>query len=314
MELVEWLTATMIDAGPGTRGQAEVAEVLDRLAEVNGLLSGMPGLVQHLVGAGQGAPLVLANSVVQALNACEGLAVATARVDEKETSWAMFRGRALDAYVAHTLLSGPVADPVGDLCSMWTATEDHEALELLETFAADAHNTADLTRLADAASFFGGGDRWVPRAEVTMGSYFVPAFSMRGRVDVVFGGPGTGMPTVLVEVKSSRLRDSHYAQIRHYVMLAGLRHGELPAAAALWSPDTGLVPIPVPGSARSATERVAVAARRLGELRSGREPELSPGVHCRFCPVAGSCPRAPDSNAPWDTHEASDHGWHGDPV
>lgn len=206
----------------------------------------------------------------------------------------------MDSYVAHGLLAGPVGDAVGDLHSMWSAQERLEDIVLLERFAVDPSHAADLTDLAASAAFFTNCGPWVPRAEVSMGCTFGQVLSLRGRVDVVFGGPGTGHPAVLVEVKSGRLRDSHFAQLRHYVMLAALRHLEMPAAAALWSPGTGLVPVHVSGSAHSATERVVVAAGRLVELWLGREKDLTPGVHCRFCAAEASCPRAHDFESPWE--------------
>lgn len=314
MELPEWLDQVVGNPRPRSSdhdtdrhgrdrvaesGRRELGEVVVRLREVGVRIVGHPELAGRLAAAGSRLPLALGNATVQNLNACEGLAMA-APDGRGVVTWEMFRGRALDSFVAHALHTGALAHPVEDLGSMWSAEERSEDLELLERFMADPLHESDLVDLASSAMSFGRCARWAPRAEVRIASVIEGALSLRGRVDVLFGGPGTDMPAAVVEVKSAGLHDSHFAQLRHYVMLAALRHGEMPAGAALWSPGTGLVPVPVTGSARSAAERVAVAADRLSELWLGGDAALTPGVHCRFCAIESTCPRAHDFEAPWD--------------
>lgn len=304
--LRDWLEATIgepcVAGSPAEVVLDDEADAVSvRLRELDAELAGLGGLRSRVVEAGMDLPLSLGNTAMQNLNDCEGLAVARAG-EEQVTTWEMFRGRALDSYVAHAVSCGPVGDPVDDLRSMWSATERFDDLALLERFGADPSNVADLGGLAASVATFTNCTRWIPRSEVIMSCPFGAAFSLRGRVDVVFGGPGTGLPAVLVEVKSARLRDSHFAQLRHYVMLAALRHREMPAGAALWSPEAGLVPLHVSGSALSAAERMAVAAGRLVELWLGRDRVLTPGLHCRFCAAEQSCPKAHDYDDPWDEH------------
>lgn len=219
----------------------------------------------------------------------------------------MFRGRALDAFVQHVLFAGPVADAVPDLRSMWVASESTEDLEMLERFtsgeagsggtgsggtALNESAVEDLVDLAAHAMVFSGSQPYAPRTEVRMGATFAGVLELRGRVDVLLGGPGTDLPAVLVEVKSGRIRDEHRAQLRHYVLLAALRHGEAPAGATLWSPESGLEPLHVHGVLASSAERVAAAVVSFAEISAGREPTLTPGAHCRFCPVNADCPVA----------------------
>jgi hypothetical protein len=326
---VEWLAESMAgggaEDGPG-RGRHRAGEV-SATDEVQHARERICSAVSELIDSGGGAPgvaatgppVVLTDSVVRRLVACEGLAVAAASAAPVEVTWPMFRGRALDAFVQHVLFAGPVADAVPDLRSMWVASESTEDLEMLERFTsgkagsgeAGSGGTAlnesaveDLAGLAAHAMVFSGSQPYAPRTEVRMGVTFAGLLELRGRVDVLFGGPGTDLPAVLVEVKSGRIRDEHRAQLRHYILLAALRHGEAPAGAMLWSPESGLEPLHVPGVLASSAERVAAAVVSLAEISVGREPTLTPGVHCRFCPVTLECPLAwggsgDDEDATW---------------
>lgn len=334
--LAEWLAEVMSGEGTeaafarGSRRAAgamrtdEVAAAMERIrcaaAEFIDGAGGRSG------GAGPDAPLVLTDTTVRHLVACEGLAFSAASVGPVDVTWPMFRGRALGAFVEHVLFAGPVADAVTDLRSMWAASESTEDLDDLERFApgrrgpggtgsggtdsaeSDSAETVaeDLAELAAHAMDFSGTRRWAPRTEVPMGAGFADVLELRGRVDVLFGGPGTDLPAVLIEVKSGRIRDEHRAQLRHYILLAAVRHGEPPTGAALWSPESGLEPLHVQGVVAGSAERVAVALAALTEMVAGGDPTLTPGAHCRFCPASVDCPVAtPGSTA------GEAHGWIG---
>lgn len=277
-------SATEVDPAARAAQHAELVTVRDRLGSVDPIgripPDGPPSEVE---------PPVLTDGDVRALVSCEGLAVARSSLEPAEVTWAMLRGRALDAFVEHVLFAGPVAEATAALRSIWSARESLRELELLDDLGVDEDRARDLTDLAARAMAFAGCRGWVPRTEVRM-SVFVPGrCELRGRVDVLFGGPGTGLPAVLVEVKSGPIRDEHRAQLRHYVLLAALRHGEVPAGAALWSARSGLEPVHIPGVLHSSAERVAAALGSLRALRFGAEPVLRPGVQCRFCPVSSDC-------------------------
>lgn len=338
--LAEWLAEVM--SGQATPagmsrapGDADVAiatdEVLAAKERIRSAVEDPTTTTGSCSGAANAdAELVLTDTTVRQLVACEGLTVAAASAGPTEVTWPMFRGRALDAFVEHVLFAGPVADAVTDLRSMWTASESSEDLVLLERFTSgepgsgdagsgdagtsgtvtDGSAVAELGDLAAHAMAFSGTGRWVPRTEVRMGARFDGWLELRGRVDVLFGGPGTGLPAVLVEVKSGRIRDEHRAQLRHYVLLAALRHGEVPAGAALWSPGTGLEPLHVHSVVASSAERVAAAVASIVGLGAGREPTLTPGMHCRFCPAAAECPvAAPGSTADEFDQWTGTDGW-----
>jgi len=295
MRLREWLEEV---EGRATLDPHEPAAARDRLEAA---AADLAGSLQEIGGVPW--PLSVTNSVVADLHRCEGLAVARAGADEPKRhdgpDWRRLAGEALGAYVAHVLVEGPVAEAADDLASMWRAAGEWDRVDRLEAYlsAADpaaAPRRAELDTLARAALAFDVDRGWVPRVELPIGTTVGGALALRGRVDVVLGGPGTGRPAVLVEVKSGGPHPEHHAQLRHYVLLAALRHGEMPAAAGVWYPDDSLVDVHVPGAAESSAERVAAMARRLAAFWEGAPPTLRAGAHCRWCPVADTCAAAAD--------------------
>lgn len=317
MDLRAWVVATMApdalhEARPAGFAQdlPAVSERLGSAAEVLGTASpaGTHRWTQGEAGGGCDPPVVLTDAIVQRLVTCEGSAVATASAEPSEVTWPMFRGRALDAFVEHVLFAGPVADATDALRSIWTARGSNGELASLDRFGASEEAASDLTELAAQAMAFSGTQRCLPRTEVRLGVTIEHVCELRGRADVLFGGPGTGLPAVLVEVKSGPLRDQHRAQLRHYVLLAALRHGEIPAGAALWSPVSGLEPLHLGGVLHSSAERVASAMDALGRLRAGEDPSLRPGTHCALCPARSGCRAASEHSATAEHSARSEHG------
>ncbi len=243
-------------------------------------------------------PISVDNGRALDLHRCEGLAVARAGGTQEVTSWSALAGSALDAYVAHVLHEGPVADPVADLRSMWCAQGRDIDVAALDGFLDDsdpdavAERLARLSDLSLAAGTLSVDPAWVPRVEVPVGVTVGGVLALRGRIDVLLGGPGTGRPTVIIEVKSGRGHPDHHAQLRHYVLLCALRHGEMPLAAGIWYPGPGVTGVHIVGAAEAAAERVSVAASKLVELWQGRPAHLHAGPHCSWCPVADGCPMA----------------------
>jgi hypothetical protein len=111
-------------------------------------------------------------------------------------------------------------------------------------------------------------------------------------IDLALGGPGTGRPWVLVEVKAGTARDGNRSDLLWYSLVVALRHGRPPDLVAAWSAaDDGLVPVPISaGSVEAAAHRGLAALDRLVELAAGREPEARPNPRCRWCPEIDRCP------------------------
>ncbi|MGI9578893.1 MAG: CRISPR-associated protein Cas4 [Microthrixaceae bacterium] len=315
MRLSDWLAT--LDPASTNRN-----DTVEDVTAARSMLTEAARSLRVLAGAetGPALPLTISQQFVSSIHRCEQLAVQEAAGGHAGTGWKLFRGRALDAYVCHVIHAGPVADPVEDLRSHWAATDSPGDIEALDAHlstldrvadvdplaVADAvavadplavdERVADLALLASSAGAFGQLRAQSPRVEVTLAVEIEDSVRLPGRVDVLLGGPGTGAPAVLLEVKSGSHRSDHSAQLRHYVMLAALVHGHVPAAAALWYPSGQeaqspemCVEVPVGGAVTSSAMRVVAAMERLGELWDGRVPQRTAGPHCNWCSLADVC-------------------------
>jgi PD-(D/E)XK nuclease superfamily protein len=119
------------------------------------------------------------------------------------------------------------------------------------------------------------------------------AVTVTGRLDVLLGGPPTGRPGVIVEVKGGRWYDGMRADAHLYALLVGLRDGEAPARVVTLVADgtTQVEPIR-PTLVLHAAERVELALRTAARLAAGEVAEARPGSHCGHCPVRAECPAA----------------------
>jgi len=291
----EWLDTEVDTSG----GPADAEQTRRALGITGAAAARTRARLDHLESSGMtggeriGA-LSISKSTAADLQRCEGFAVARRGSLGAESTWEMLAGRALDAYVAHVNHVGAVADPVEDLASVWEAQGRHEDAARVRAEGQEPGRLERLSSLAMAAAHAEVDPVWVPRVEVGLGVTVGDAIALNGRVDLLLGGPGTGRPTVVVEVKSGSQHSDHHAELRHYLLLAALRHGEMPAAAAVWYPDGTLARMHVAGTAESSAMRVAAAAAAVADMWEGRPPTLHPGGHCRWCPVADVCPRAQD--------------------
>jgi len=297
MGVQAWLGSLDQQATASADAVAEVAEARRVLgvaaAEVGARLAGtVPAAL----------PLSVTKGRAGAMTTCEGQAVARWRSVTTD-DWAVLRGRALDAFVAHTVFGGPVADPVADAASVWEAQGNLADAETMRALPPDGERAADLAELAAAAGRLRIDPSWVPRVEVRVGTTFgagadagagAGALRLAGRIDLLLGGPGTGRPAVAVEVKSGHSHSSHLAEAYHYALLCALRHGAPPAGIAVWYPDGTLVPLRVEGAVLTSAHRAADVAVALAELWEGRPPRLRSGPHCGWCPAAAGCPAAAD--------------------
>jgi PD-(D/E)XK nuclease superfamily protein len=119
------------------------------------------------------------------------------------------------------------------------------------------------------------------------------AVTVTGRLDVLLGGPPTGRPGLVVEIKGGRWYDGMRADAHLYALLVGLRDGEAPARVVTLVADgtTQVEPIR-PTLVRHAAERVELALRTAARLAAGEVAEARPGSHCGHCPVRAECPVA----------------------
>jgi PD-(D/E)XK nuclease superfamily len=133
---------------------------------------------------------------------------------------------------------------------------------------------------------------WWPRVEEPVRVALAGgAVVVAGRIDVLLGGPSTGRPGVIVEVKGGRWYDGMRADGHLYALMLALRDGEVPASAVTIVSDgtTQIEPIR-PALLQHAAERLDEAMGVAARLAAGEPPGMSPGAHCQHCPVRPECP------------------------
>jgi hypothetical protein len=136
---------------------------------------------------------------------------------------------------------------------------------------------------------------WWPRVEEPVRLRLAQgAVVVSGKLDVLLGGPPTGLPGVVVEVKSGRWHDAVRADGHLYALLVGLRDGVAPAAVltvAAAEGETQLEPIR-PAVLRHTTELLVAALHTAADLAAGTAPAACPGSYCTYCPLRATCPAA----------------------
>jgi hypothetical protein len=139
--------------------------------------------------------------------------------------------------------------------------------------------------------------RWAPQTELP-----IRARLMGGAV-VLSGTPDLQLGRVrrlAIDFKSGRAWPEHPEDMRFYALLLLLRSGVAPYRVATFFLDSGEWQSEdvTEGTLRHAADRVIRAVRVAVELRRGREPDLSAGAYCAWCPRATSCPASQARGVP----------------
>lgn len=250
-------------------------------------------------------PLRLPKGRVVALGSCERHALAVFREQDtavalvEEMSVPMLRGRALDAFVEHEIVAGPVADPLEDLLSWLDACGEQDVRDQ----AIAAGEILELAPLASAARDWAGIDpAWWPRTQAAVAAHLADgAVRCEGRTDVELGGPLSGRPGVVVEVKLGRPHSGHLTEITHYALLVALRDRAAPVSVARWYPGGALAEMTVTTDVlHTAARRLADAILTWAQLLAGRPSVEHPGPMCGWCPDADVCPSFEPAPDPFD--------------
>jgi hypothetical protein len=289
---------------------ADVGEPVDGqdLAEVRADLEVAAARAASLVdghGADGVLPLRLPKGRVVSLAECERCALATSRAvdgNDDHMSPRQLLGRALDVYVEHEVVAGPIADPLEDLLS-WLAARGELDVRDQVVAAGDGLQLAPLAAAARAWSGLDAG--WWPRTQASAAVHLADgSIRCEGRTDVELGGPLSGRPSVVVEVKLGRPHHGHLAEATHYALLVALRDRRAPAAVARWYPGGALAAMAVTADVlHSAARRLADAIGAWAELQVGRTPTERAGPTCAWCPDADRCPSYLDPPDPFGDDE-----------
>jgi hypothetical protein len=173
------------------------------------------------------------------------------------------------------------------------------ALDELDRFALVTEGTrrAELFRASFPPLGPGGAAKPLPelriRAEVCGG-----AAVLAGKVDLLLmrdDPAGSRTPVrIALDLKTGTPRSEHAEDMRFYALLMALRYGVPPFRVATFFLESGeWQPEDVTGETLGrAVDRVLAAATAALELRGGREPALSAGPWCGWCPRRDTCPAA----------------------
>jgi hypothetical protein len=151
--------------------------------------------------------------------------------------------------------------------------------------------------------------RWHPMTEASAQYPLEGAIVLRARVDLVIGRPiARESRKVIIDLKSGRIVARHREDLRFYALVETLCRDVPPRKLATFSLDSGAAVVEdvAPAHLRSAMRRTLDAIERMIELRvEGREPDRTPGVSCRWCPLLEECEpgRASMAGSPDDDAE-----------
>ncbi len=111
------------------------------------------------------------------------------------------------------------------------------------------------------------------------------------------GGPGSSRCAphrLAIDLKTGGARPEFVEDMRLYALLITLRFGVPPYRVASFFLESGEWQAEDVGERElfHAADRVIAAARAASALANGREPVLTPGPWCGWCPRASTCPLA----------------------
>ena len=134
--------------------------------------------------------------------------------------------------------------------------------------------------------------RWHPMTEAAAQYPVQGPIVLRARVDLVIGRPSGAEPRkVIIDLKSGRVVDRHREDLRFYALVETLCRSVPPRLLASFSLDSGTAVVEevTPALLRSTLRRTFDAVDRMLDLRAGREPTMSPGPTCGWCPLLAEC-------------------------
>jgi len=121
---------------------------------------------------------------------------------------------------------------------------------------------------------------------------------LSGQIDLVLGRPDRLEPNratrLVVDLKTGSAFPEFAEDMRFYALVMTLRFGVPPYRAASLFLESGAWQAEevTEETLHHAADRAIAAARAAAALSNGRQPELTPGPYCAWCPRATTCPVA----------------------
>jgi PD-(D/E)XK nuclease superfamily len=131
------------------------------------------------------------------------------------------------------------------------------------------------------------------RAELLGGALVVS-----GKLDLLLGTPDRLEPMratrIAIDLKTGSAYPQYAEDNRLYALVLALRFGVPPFRVASFFLEGGTWQAEdvAEDTLFHAADRVIEAARSAASMRSGRDPSLTPGPWCGWCPRAAGCPAA----------------------
>lgn len=285
------------------RGELGAVAAPDDVAEVRDVLEEAARAAQAAAGDADLAsnPIRLSKRRITDLLACERHLVVTA--DAPAGGEALHLGQLVDALAELHVASGAdrlVPEPLEvalDVCRA-RGRDGAAAVEWVEALPDDERRVLaerlDEKRTALLSRWPAFPPRWWARTQERATLALADGdVVLAGVADVTVGGPPTGLPVVVVEVKSGSFSIEQRDDGLVYALLLAARDGVAPAAAVTVTATSGVhVEVATADRLATAALRVGVAIRAAGELAGGRAPIERPGARCDRCPVRRSCTAA----------------------
>jgi RecB family exonuclease len=147
-------------------------------------------------------------------------------------------------------------------------------------------------------------DHWKPVAEATTAASITDEVTLRGRIDLKLGSARGKEPgSLIIDFKTGVPSFGDLDDLRFYGLVECLRTGVPPFrwASVYLEPGRAEQETASEGALWAAAKRCVDAIIKIDALEQlGKEPELTPGPGCRFCPVRDDCPVSAADN-PQDT-------------
>jgi hypothetical protein len=170
-------------------------------------------------------------------------------------------------------------------------------LDELDRFALLTETTRSIERFRASFPPLGGRGPAVPIPEFPVKAVLADGgVVLSGRIDLLLtrsDAPNPRDPARLtLDLKTGSPRTEHAEDMRFYAVLMALRYGVPPFRVATFFLESGEWQAEdVTGETLGrAVDRVLAAATTALELQGGREPALTPGPWCGWCPRRESCP------------------------
>jgi hypothetical protein len=290
-ELLEWDDHLNPTRGPTPTRDGLREDLLDELEELTRPAADL--FVEH------SQRLFVNKFEITSVHKCEGLYVAPS-----EFQWTVPKAR---GKVVHRAIQKSWAGRFKEMPPLELA---HEAIESMAASSDDDQSFSDFLteldapRMAELLSESGAmlaafSSDWPP-IRPTMQPRIEPSMharihdgriTLKGKFDLALGPPGRG-PVVITDFKTGIDYPEHREDLRYYALLETFKTGVPPIRVASYYLDGGwFLPEDVNEDVlRVAIRRTGDAINTMAELWWGeREPDLSPGWHCQYCPAEPDC-------------------------